>query len=394
MGLNAAAEGGARSPVRGAGAARGRATVRIGRPAGDRSSATATPATWRSQVQCRAQRLALDGVVVMCVSQSAADASLSVAMAGPIVPRSIEQLENATLAWAKASSARVRSATRRLSLTAMGGILRLCNDRIDLVGIEGEQFPDREHLVVRPLVGPDGVLRAVLERVVRRLALERAGGFMARADEPLHLHVLARDVVDDGRHHVADMGFLELDRVPRVGDDFALELDLHAHARRLRRDAMLRVLFPAGTAVGAHGTLLFPVGLPDSQFPHSDSTLPPKPEKWPFQKRSSAMRRCSFVALRSPAASAPRPRCCSLRRRSSPSSRARAARWSKRRSFPRAAPARRLPAAGALSSFRPLLRARSIGSSIATRARCSRRARTARPRGSTGASASIRSAIR
>src|SRR6266704_1880667 len=211
------------------------------------------------------------------------------------------------------------------------------HDRIDLVGIEGEQFLDGRHLVVRLLVAPDGVLGAVLERVVRRLALERAGGLVARADEPLHLHVLARDVVDDGRHHVADMGFLELDRVPRIGDDFALELDLHAHARRLCRDAMLRVLFPAGTAVGAHGTLLFPVGLPDSQFPHSDSTLPPKPEKWPSQKNFSAMRQGSPAALPSPAASAPRPTSCSPRRRSSPSSHARAALWSKPRGSPPAA---------------------------------------------------------
>src|SRR5436190_4567951 len=186
-------------------------------------------------------------------------------MAGLIVPRSIEQPENATLAWAKASSARVSIATRRLSLTFMAGILLcLCDDRIDFVRVEGEQFLDREHLVVRLLVGPDGVLRAVLERVVRCLALERAGGLVARAHEPLHLHVLARDVVDDGRYHVADVGFLELDRVPRVGDELALELDLHAHTRRLGADAMLWVLLPPWTAVGAHGTLLFPVSLSDS----------------------------------------------------------------------------------------------------------------------------------
>src|SRR2546423_14388365 len=108
----------------------------------------------------------------MGVSQSAPDSPLSAAMAGLIVPRSIKQPENATLAWAKASSARVSIATRRLSLTAMGGILRgLCYDRLDLIGIEGEQFLDREHLVVGLLVDPDGVLRAALERVVRCLAL-------------------------------------------------------------------------------------------------------------------------------------------------------------------------------------------------------------------------------
>src|SRR6267378_8686864 len=267
-------------------------------------------------------------------------------------------------------------------------------DRIDLVGIEGEQFLDREHLVVRLLVGPDGVLRAVLQRVVRRLALEGAGGLVARADEPLHLHVLARDVVDDGRHYVADVSFLELNRIPRVGDDFAFDLDLHAHARGLGRNAMLRVLLPARTAVGAHETLLFPVGLPDSQLPHSDSTLPPHPEKCPFQKNFCATRRRLLAAWRSPGASAARPTSCSPRRRSSPSSRARAARWSKLRDSPPAAPARRRPGAGAPSSFRPSRRRASTASSRATRSRCSRRARTARPRGSTGASASIRGAIR
>src|SRR6266568_4461499 len=70
--------------------------------------------------------------------------------------------------------------------------------RIDLVRIERDEFLDREHLVVRPLVAPGRVFRTVRERVVRRLALERAIGLVARAHEPLHLHVLARDVVDGG----------------------------------------------------------------------------------------------------------------------------------------------------------------------------------------------------
>src|SRR6266496_4729733 len=109
--------------------------------------------------------------------------------------------------------------------------------RIDLVRIERDEFLDREHLVVRPLVAPRRVFRTVRERVVRRLALERAIGLVARAHEPLHLHVLARDVVDGGVGRL-----LEPDGILRVGDDFALELDLHAHARRLRRDAMVGVL--------------------------------------------------------------------------------------------------------------------------------------------------------
>src|SRR5712691_6332007 len=124
--------------------------------------------------------------------------------------------------------------------------------RIDLVRIERDEFLDREHLVVRPLVAPGRVFRTVRERVVRRLALERAMGLVARAHEPLHLHVLARDVVDDGGNHVADVRLVELERIARVGDELALELDLHAHARGLGRDAMVRIFLPAGTAVGAH----------------------------------------------------------------------------------------------------------------------------------------------
>src|SRR6266571_7026983 len=119
--------------------------------------------------------------------------------------------------------------------------------RIDLVRIERDEFLDREHLVVRPLVAPGRVFRTARERVVRRLALEGAIGLVARAHEPLHLHVLARDVVDGGVG-----GLLEPDGILRVGDELALELDLHAHARRLRRDAMVGVLLETGTAVGAH----------------------------------------------------------------------------------------------------------------------------------------------
>src|SRR6266568_8643355 len=124
-------------------------------------------------------------------------------------------------------------------------------DRIDLVGVESEPLLDHAHLVVRRLISPDRVFRAVLKGVVRRRALEWAYGLMLRADEPVHLHVFARDVVDGGM-----VALLELDRVPGVSDDLAVELHPHAHARRLRRDAMVRILFPPGTAVGAHGVLL------------------------------------------------------------------------------------------------------------------------------------------
>src|SRR5712691_12242114 len=91
----------------------------------------------------------------------------------------------------------------------------------------------------------------VLQGVIRRRALEGAIGFMDRADEPVHLHVLAREVVDD-----RVVAFLHLDRVSGVGDKLAVELYLHAHARRPGREAMVRTLLVYGAAVRAHGNLL------------------------------------------------------------------------------------------------------------------------------------------
>src|SRR6266699_2921223 len=46
-------------------------------------------------------------------------------------------------------------------------------------------------------------------------------------------------------------GCYRIDLVRIERDEF-LDLDLHAHARRLRRDAMVGVLLETGTAVGAH----------------------------------------------------------------------------------------------------------------------------------------------
>src|ERR1700704_5435929 len=124
-------------------------------------------------------------------------------------------------------------------------------DRIDLVGVESEPLLDHAHLIVRRLVCPDRVLRAVLHGVVRGRALEWAYGLMLRADEPVHLHVLARDVINGWI-----VALLEPDRVPGVGDDLAVELHPDAHARRVRRDAMVRMLLVSGAAVGFHGILL------------------------------------------------------------------------------------------------------------------------------------------
>src|SRR5258708_21479683 len=102
---------------------------------------------------------------------------------------------------------------------------------MELVGLEIEPPLDRAHLFVRRLIRPDRVLRAVLKGGVRRGALEGAYRLMLRADEPVHLHVFARDVVAGWM-----VALLGLDRVARVGDDPAVALHLLAHARLSPRD--------------------------------------------------------------------------------------------------------------------------------------------------------------
>src|SRR5260221_11796990 len=87
---------------------------------------------------------------------------------------------------------------------------------------------------------------------------------MLRGEEPVHLHVFPRDVVDGGI-----VALLELDRVPGVGDDLAVELHPDAHARRLRRDAMVRILLVSGAAVSFHGILLSDVGSSFVNHPRS-----------------------------------------------------------------------------------------------------------------------------
>src|SRR5205807_711448 len=67
---------------------------------------------------------------------------------------------------------------------------------------------------------------------------------MARADQPLHLHVLAGEIEDRGI-----VSLLHPDGVARVGDDFAFERHAHALFRGLRIDAMIRVLLVAGSGV-------------------------------------------------------------------------------------------------------------------------------------------------
>src|SRR5947207_1683504 len=126
----------------------------------------------------------------------------------------------------------------------------LCRADVHLIGVEGEPLLDHAHLVVRLLVAPDRVFRPVHQRKIRRIALERAVRAMARADEPLHLHVLAGEIEDRG---IAAL--LHPDGVARVGDDFAVERHAHALLRGLRLDAMLRVLLVAGSGITHSGLL-------------------------------------------------------------------------------------------------------------------------------------------
>src|SRR5947207_11235536 len=73
---------------------------------------------------------------------------------------------------------------------------------------------------------------------------------MARAQQPLHLHVLAGEIEDRGI-----VALLHPDGVARVGDDFAVERHAHALLRGLRLDAMLRVLLVAGSGITHSGLL-------------------------------------------------------------------------------------------------------------------------------------------
>src|SRR5258707_11116847 len=128
-------------------------------------------------------------------------------------PREIDRAGDLFYAIAKYSKR--RGDFRRARLHSFGD----CGDRIDLVGVESEPLLDYAHLVVRLFIRPDRVLRVVLQGVVRRRALEGAIGFMPRADETVHLHVLAREIIDD-----RVVAFFYLDRVPGVGDELAVEL--------------------------------------------------------------------------------------------------------------------------------------------------------------------------
>src|SRR5258706_4125308 len=115
---------------------------------------------------------------------------------------------------------------------------------LDLVGIEGDKSRARLHLVVRRLVAPDGVFRAALERVIGRVALEWALRLVARAFEPIHLHVRSREVID---RRVSPL--LHADRALRIRDHLAAKLHLQAPARRLGNDAPVGALLETGSGI-------------------------------------------------------------------------------------------------------------------------------------------------
>ena len=75
---------------------------------------------------------------------------------------------------------------------------RLLGDGIHAVAVEREVSLDRERVLVRILVAPDGVFGAAIsyrERPVGRIAAERAIGAMRGCAQQVHAHVGARKIV-------------------------------------------------------------------------------------------------------------------------------------------------------------------------------------------------------
>src|SRR3954469_15433620 len=130
-------------------------------------------------------------------------------------------------------------------------------DGVHLVRIERDQLLERAHLVVGRLVAPDGVLRAVLEREVGRLALEWAVSLLRGAHQAFHLHVGARDVIDDRRHGLRALAFLEGNRSGGVRDYLAAERHADPHPGGLRADAVGRILLESRRGIRAHVSSVF-----------------------------------------------------------------------------------------------------------------------------------------
>src|SRR6266446_2174011 len=113
-----------------------------------------------------------------------------------------------------------------------------CRADVDLVGVEGEQILDDEHVVERCFVAPHRVLRPALQREVRGVALEGAMRLVAGALQPVHLHVLAREVVN---RRIASL--LEDDGIAAVGNPLALERHANGPAGGCGLDMRCRLAF-------------------------------------------------------------------------------------------------------------------------------------------------------
>src|SRR5215212_7967202 len=76
---------------------------------------------------------------------------------------------------------------------------------------------------------------------------------VARAREPLHAHILARQVVHDRREHRAFVRLVHLERIAAVRDRFALVADLDPGRGGLSAEPVLRILSEAGGGIHLRG---------------------------------------------------------------------------------------------------------------------------------------------
>src|SRR5580700_1727920 len=120
-------------------------------------------------------------------------------------------------------------------------------DPVDAIAIKRVVPGELVRLVIRRLVAPDRVFGGVLADIqcpVRGGALERAIAVVLGLLHQVEPHVLRRDVVDR-----AMAGLLAAQCGGAVGDDCAGIADAHAAAFRMKIDAVLRLLDPAGGGI-------------------------------------------------------------------------------------------------------------------------------------------------
>src|SRR5262245_30605610 len=99
---------------------------------------------------------------------------------------------------------------------------------------------------------------------------------MAGAHQMVHLHVLARNVIDDRRHGAlpAAHRFFEGHGILAVGDDLALISHAYVHVRRPRRDAVVRVLLEAGGGVHRGFAFQSPIMRPSGSVNSANLPMP------------------------------------------------------------------------------------------------------------------------